>query len=189
MLGVLVLVWRHWLPLLGAIGFGVATLTAFVISTTPGGFFGVHEQWVGIPVWLSAISEIGAIVLGVAALAGGTPATPVSPVEGQLLAVEDHPARARLRLERVGVPQLAERRDVLVGVAGGPERVDLVLARVRRSAAAPPGATGGACPSRSSCPARALVSVRVEVPQVRERRRRPRRCSPAPQNASYCSRV
>ena len=67
-LGVLVLVWRHWLPLLGAIGFGVATLTAFLISTTPGGFFGVHEEWVGIPVWLSAISEIGAIVLGVAAL-------------------------------------------------------------------------------------------------------------------------
>ncbi|GEL98549.1 hypothetical protein CTE05_20960 [Cellulomonas terrae] len=67
-LGVLVLVWRHWLPLLGAIGFGAATLTAFVISTTPGGFFGVHERWVGIPVWLSAISEIGAIVLGVAAL-------------------------------------------------------------------------------------------------------------------------
>jgi len=67
-LGVLVLVWRHWLPLLGAIGFGVATLTAFLISTTPGGFFGVHEEWVGIPVWLSAISEIGAIVLGTAAI-------------------------------------------------------------------------------------------------------------------------
>lgn len=67
-LGVLVLVWRHWLPLLGAIGFGVATLTAFLISTTPGGFFGVHEQWVGIPVWLSAISEIGAILLGTAAI-------------------------------------------------------------------------------------------------------------------------
>jgi hypothetical protein len=67
-LGVLVLVWRHWLPLLGAIGFGVLTLTAFIISTTPGGFFEVHEQWVGIPVWLSAISEIGAIVLGTAAI-------------------------------------------------------------------------------------------------------------------------
>ena len=67
-LGVLVLVWRHWLPLLGAIGFGVATLTAFLISTTSSGFFGVHEQWVGVPVWLSAISEVGAIVLGVAAL-------------------------------------------------------------------------------------------------------------------------
>src|SRR4051794_27417493 len=67
-LGVLVLVWRHWLPLLGAIGFGVASLAAFLVSTTPGGFFGVHEQWQGVPVWLSAISEIGAIVLGVAAL-------------------------------------------------------------------------------------------------------------------------
>ena len=67
-LGVLVLVWRHWLPLLGAVGFGVATLTAFLISTTPGGFFGVHERWVGWAVWLSAISEIGAIVLGIAAL-------------------------------------------------------------------------------------------------------------------------
>ena len=67
-LGVLVLVWRHWLPLLGAVGFGVATLTAFLISTTPGGFFGVHERWVGWAVWLSAISEIGAIALGIAAL-------------------------------------------------------------------------------------------------------------------------
>ena len=67
-LGVLVLVWRHWLPLLGAVGFGVATLTAFLISTTPGGFFGVHERWVGWAVWASAISEIGAIVLGIAAL-------------------------------------------------------------------------------------------------------------------------
>ncbi|WP_426593616.1 hypothetical protein ACPPVS_18045 [Cellulomonas sp. McL0617] len=67
-LGVLVLVWRHWLPLLGAIGFGVATLTAFIISTTPGGFFQVHERWSGIPVWLAAISEIGAIVLGILAI-------------------------------------------------------------------------------------------------------------------------
>lgn len=67
-LGVLVLVWHHWLPLLGAIGFGVLTLTAFIISTTPGGFFEVHERWEGIPVWLAAISEFGAIVLGIAAI-------------------------------------------------------------------------------------------------------------------------
>ena len=56
-LGVLVLVWRHWLPLLGAVGFGVATLTAFLISTTPGGFFGVHEQWVGWAAW--AVGDLG----------------------------------------------------------------------------------------------------------------------------------
>jgi hypothetical protein len=68
-LAVLVLVWRHWLPLLGAIGFGVATLTAFIISTTPSGFFEVHERWTGTAVWLAAISEIGAIVLGLAAIA------------------------------------------------------------------------------------------------------------------------
>src|SRR3954447_2790288 len=36
-IGLAVLVWRHWLPLLGAIGFGLATLTAFIISTTPSG--------------------------------------------------------------------------------------------------------------------------------------------------------
>jgi len=77
-LGVLVLVWRHWLPLLGAVGFGIATLTAFLISTTPGGFFGVHERWVGWAVWLSAISEIGAIVLGVAALLAERNRTAVS---------------------------------------------------------------------------------------------------------------
>jgi hypothetical protein len=67
-IAVLVLVWRHWLPLLGAVGFGVATLTAFLVSTTSAGFFGVHERWVGVPVWLSAVSEIGAIVLGIAAI-------------------------------------------------------------------------------------------------------------------------
>jgi hypothetical protein len=38
-LGVLVLVWRHWLPLLGAIGFGVATLGGFILATTPSGLF------------------------------------------------------------------------------------------------------------------------------------------------------
>ncbi|WP_028049477.1 hypothetical protein [Cellulomonas sp. URHD0024] len=67
-LAVLVLVWRHWLPLLGAIGFGIATLTAFVISTTPSGFFEVHERWVGTSVWLAAISELGAIALGIVAI-------------------------------------------------------------------------------------------------------------------------
>lgn len=67
-LGILLLVWRHWLPLVGAIGFGLATLTAFVISTTPSGFFDVHERWTGIPVWLAAVSEAGAIVLGVVGL-------------------------------------------------------------------------------------------------------------------------
>lgn len=67
-LGVLLPVWRHWLPLLGALGFGLATFGAFLVSTTPRGLFGVHEQWTGAPIWLSAISETAAIVLAVALL-------------------------------------------------------------------------------------------------------------------------
>lgn len=62
-LGVALQLWDHWLPLLGAAAFGAATLGAFVLSTTVG-FFGVHEQWRGPAVWLSAISEVAAIVLG-----------------------------------------------------------------------------------------------------------------------------
>ena len=83
-IAVLVLVWRHWLPLLGAVGFGVATLTAFLVSTTSAGFFGVHEQWVGVPVWLSAISEVGAIVLGVAAIVVERRRATVSPAGAAL---------------------------------------------------------------------------------------------------------
>lgn len=62
-----VLLWRHWLPLLAALGFGGATLGAFVVSTTVG-LFGVHEQWDGVPQLLSAVSEVLAIVLTLAAL-------------------------------------------------------------------------------------------------------------------------
>ena len=72
-LGVVIQVWGHWLPMLLAAGFGAATLGAFVLSTTVG-FFGVRQQWQGAPVWLSAISEAVAIVLGLAgaaALASG----------------------------------------------------------------------------------------------------------------------
>jgi len=67
-LGILVLAWNHWLPLLGAIGFGLATLGAFILSTTSGGFFEVHETWSGAPQLTSAIAEIAAIVLAAAAL-------------------------------------------------------------------------------------------------------------------------
>jgi len=67
-LGIVVLAWYHPLPLLGAMAFGVGTLAAFVLSTTPGGFFGVHETWSGVPQLLSAGSEIGAIVLAAVTL-------------------------------------------------------------------------------------------------------------------------
>ena len=67
-IGIAVLVWRHWLPLLAAIGFGAATLGAFVMSMTVG-FFGVTEQVWGVPQVLSAVSEVLAIVLALVALA------------------------------------------------------------------------------------------------------------------------
>jgi hypothetical protein len=66
-IAVAVLAWRHWLPLLAAIGFGAATLVAFVISTTVG-LFGVHEQWSGGDVLTAAVSEGIAVVLGATAL-------------------------------------------------------------------------------------------------------------------------
>ncbi|MCB2176939.1 MAG: hypothetical protein KQH57_14095 [Actinomycetales bacterium] len=64
-LGVVLQAWDHWLPLLASAAFGAATLGAFVLSTTVG-FFGVHEQWQGAAVWLAAVSEAVAVVLGLA---------------------------------------------------------------------------------------------------------------------------
>ena len=67
-IGVLLLVWRHWLPLFLAFGFGLATLGAFVVATSPSGLFGVHSRWDGAAEWTSAITEAIAIVLGAAGL-------------------------------------------------------------------------------------------------------------------------
>jgi len=63
LLGVVVLAWYDRLALAGAMAFGVGTLAAFVVSTTSGGLFGVHEAWSGVPQLFAAGSEIGAIVL------------------------------------------------------------------------------------------------------------------------------
>jgi hypothetical protein len=53
--------WRHWIPLVLAVGFGVSTLGAFFIAATVG-LFGVHEHWTGWEVWTAAASEVIAIV-------------------------------------------------------------------------------------------------------------------------------
>ena len=66
-IAILVLVWRHWIPLLLAIGFGVSTLGAFVTSATVG-LFGVHELWTGGSVLTAAVSEVVAVLAGVVAL-------------------------------------------------------------------------------------------------------------------------
>ena len=62
----LLVLWRHWIPLFLALGFGASTLGAFVISATVG-LFGVHEAWTGGAVLTAAVSEVVAIL---AALAG-----------------------------------------------------------------------------------------------------------------------
>jgi hypothetical protein len=65
-IAVLVLAWRHWLPLFLAVGFGATTLGAFIISATVG-LFGVHERWTGGAVLTAAISEIVAVLAGLVA--------------------------------------------------------------------------------------------------------------------------
>lgn len=66
-LGVLVLTWRNPLPLLGAMGFGVATLGAYITSITVG-LFGVREQPGGVIQTLAAAAEVAAIVFAIGAL-------------------------------------------------------------------------------------------------------------------------
>jgi hypothetical protein len=60
-IAVLLVTWRHWIPLLFAVGFGASTLGAFIIAATVG-LYGVHEHWTGWEVWTAAASEAIAIV-------------------------------------------------------------------------------------------------------------------------------
>jgi hypothetical protein len=60
-IAVLLVTWRHWIPVVLAVGFGVATLGAFVIAATVG-LYGVHENWTGWEVWTAAVAEVVAIV-------------------------------------------------------------------------------------------------------------------------------
>lgn len=66
-IAVAVLVWWHWLPALAAVGFGVATLVAYVLSLTVG-FFGVQEQFrTQAEVW-GVVTEAACVVFGLALL-------------------------------------------------------------------------------------------------------------------------
>jgi hypothetical protein len=60
-IAVLLVTWRHWIPLLLAVGFGASTLGAFIIAATVG-LYGVHEHWTGWEVWTAAASEAIAII-------------------------------------------------------------------------------------------------------------------------------
>jgi hypothetical protein len=65
-IAVLLLAWRHWVPLFLALGFGLSTLAAFVTSATVG-LFDVHASWSGFYTWAAFISEIIIIVSAVLA--------------------------------------------------------------------------------------------------------------------------
>jgi hypothetical protein len=65
-IGVGVLVWRHWLPALVAAGFGAATVVAFWISVVHG-LFGVKETPTGSSEILAEVAEYSAVAFGLAA--------------------------------------------------------------------------------------------------------------------------
>jgi hypothetical protein len=71
-IAILLLTWRHWIPAFLAFGFGISTLSAFIVASTVG-LFGVHEHWVGGYVWAAAIAEAVAIVTGGLLLARDNP--------------------------------------------------------------------------------------------------------------------
>jgi len=67
-IGVGMLVWRHWLPALLAAGFGATTVIAYWISVVHG-LFGIKETVSGWPEVLAQIAEYAALVFGLAAAA------------------------------------------------------------------------------------------------------------------------
>jgi hypothetical protein len=62
-IAVLLLTWRHWVPLFLAAGFGAATLASFITAATVG-LFGVHEIWFSTTGDIANASEIVALVVG-----------------------------------------------------------------------------------------------------------------------------
>ncbi|WP_402468031.1 hypothetical protein [Isoptericola aurantiacus] len=67
-LGVLLVTWRHWLPLVGGIAFGAATLLAFVASGTIGFFEVSGHLMFGPDEIVAAVSEVVAVVASTWAL-------------------------------------------------------------------------------------------------------------------------
>ncbi len=65
-IGLAMVAWRHWLPVLAGVGFGMATLVAFYISVTVG-LFGLHEVSSGEPQVLAEVAEYVAVVFGLVA--------------------------------------------------------------------------------------------------------------------------
>jgi hypothetical protein len=66
-IAVMVLRWRHWIPLFLLAGFGATTFGAFLVAAN-GSLFGIHTDWSWYA-WVAAVSEIVAVVVGVVAAA------------------------------------------------------------------------------------------------------------------------
>jgi hypothetical protein len=62
-IAVMLVRWDHWVPAFLTLGFGVATLGAFVISSTVG-LMGIHTHWEGFAVFAAAAAELACIVAG-----------------------------------------------------------------------------------------------------------------------------
>lgn len=65
-LAILVMVWRHWLPVGLAAGFGLVTVAAYWVSVVHG-LFGVREVTTGWSEVLAEVAEYSAIVCGLTA--------------------------------------------------------------------------------------------------------------------------
>jgi hypothetical protein len=61
-IAVILLVWKHWIPLFTLAGFGVATIVCFLIAVN-GELFGVHTDWSWYA-WVAAASEVLAVLTG-----------------------------------------------------------------------------------------------------------------------------
>ncbi len=70
-LALVLLTWKHWLPVLGAIAFDALTLIAFGLAVTVG-LFGSHEVAAGVPQVLAGIAELVSLVCAVALLVVGS---------------------------------------------------------------------------------------------------------------------
>ena len=59
-IAVLLLRWRHWIPLFLLAGFGATTFGAFLIAVN-GSLFGIHTSWSWYA-WVAAASEVVAVL-------------------------------------------------------------------------------------------------------------------------------
>jgi hypothetical protein len=66
-IAVLLLRWRHWIPLFLLAGFGATTLGCFLIAVN-GSLFGIHTDWSWYA-WVAAFAEVVAVLCAAVASA------------------------------------------------------------------------------------------------------------------------